>query len=209
MACFTALVFQGLLLLAAPVRAQSQPDAGVRIPAVAAPTVQDRLVAEAEKYLGKPYNFGGRDGRPGCVGAKRCAEGIDCLSPIFFAYEKVLGTPWARFSVKPSELVQRRQLGVPVKGLEGALEAEVDRSLLRKGDVLLFLQKDYNLEADKPLLVRGDDRYGVWHTALVQSVEGDKVMVIQAKPGDRVVVEPLEAVFFERIVALRLPPSRR
>jgi hypothetical protein len=180
------------------------------LPARAAgpPTVQDRIVAAAEQYLGKPYRFGGRDGRPGCVGAARCDEGIDCLSLVFFAYEKVLKKPWARFSVKPSVLVARRQLGVPVKGLAGVLAADLDRSLLRKGDVLLFLLKGYNLDADQPLLVRGEDKYGVWHTALVHGVEGDEVMVIQAKPGDRVVVEPLEAISFDGLLALRLPPAR-
>ena len=45
------------------------------------PTIQDKIIAAAEAYLGEPYVFGGRDGRPGCrQGRKRvrCPEGIDC-----------------------------------------------------------------------------------------------------------------------------------
>lgn len=173
-----------------------------------APTVQDRIVREAERHLGKPYVFGGRDGRPGCVGRKRCAEGIDCLSLLFFAFEEVAGKSWTRFAVKPSETVRRKELGEPVQGLAGVLAAELDRTLLRKGDVLLFLLDGYNLEADAPLLVRGETKYGVWHTGLVHGVSAAGVEVIHAKPGDRVVVEPLEAISFDGVFALRLPEAR-
>ena len=74
----------------------------VLVPSVSlaqAPTVQDRIVAAAESYLGKPYVFGGRDGRPGCRRDSkrvRCRPGIDCQSLIFFAYEEALGRHWTR-----------------------------------------------------------------------------------------------------------------
>ncbi len=176
-------------------------------PGVGHVTAQDRIVAAAEAYLGKPYVFGGRDGRPGC-GRRRCNQGIDCLGLIFFAFEKALGIPWRRFSVTPSVLIRHRQLGVPVNGLNRVLTADLDRSLLRKGDVLLFLERD-GVETDKPALVRGGDAYYVWHTALVDSAVDGRVLVIEAKPGDHVVIEPLDAVPFDALIALRLPPARR
>ncbi|MGC4122450.1 MAG: hypothetical protein QM765_49305 [Myxococcales bacterium] len=74
--------------------------------------------------------------------------------------------------------------------------------------MLLFLLEGYNLAADTPLLTRGEAQYGVWHTALVHSVEEGQVRVIHAKPGDRVVIEPLDAITFDGLFALRLPAGR-
>jgi cell wall-associated NlpC family hydrolase len=176
----------------------------------ATPTAQDRLIIAAERYLGKEWVFGGRDGRPGCLedGRKaRCPEGIDCLALIFFAYQEVLGTPWQRFSTLPSALVKNGQLGRPVPGLAGVLREELEPARLAKADVLLFMLKDANLDADKPLLTRGSDRYGVWHTGMVHSSGAEGVKVIHAKPGDRVVIENLEEVGFDALVALRLDSS--
>jgi len=116
---------------------------------------------------------------------------------IFFAYEKVLGRHWTRYSVMPSINVREKQLGAPVPGLDGVLAAKVDHGKLQKGDVLFFLQRDDNLDADEPLLVRGDDRYGVWHTGLVHSVRDGKARVIHAKPGAEVLVEALDAISFD------------
>jgi len=166
-------------------------------------TLQDRLVAEAERHLGKPYVFGGRDGRRGCGG--RCLPGIDCQSLVVFAFERVLGTPWRRFSGYPSVSIRRGELGRPVRGLNRVLRDEVRPALLKKGDVRFFLLEDFNLEADPALLVRDGRRYGTWHVGLVHGVEGGQVSVIHARPGDRVVIEPLESVMFDGLVALRLP----
>ncbi|MBI5545257.1 MAG: C40 family peptidase [Deltaproteobacteria bacterium] len=209
----TLIALLGLWTVLLPLRvAGQQADAGAQSQTasrpIPTPSVQDRIIAEAERYLDQPYVFGGRGGRPGCVGKKACMEGIDCLSLIFFAYEKVLGKPWTRYAVKPSITVQRKELGEPVKGLAGVLAADLDRRLLRKGDVLLFLLDGYNLQADQPLLTRGDTKYGVWHTALVHSAEGGKIKVIHAKPGDKVVVEPLDAIMFDGLFALRLPGEK-
>ncbi len=171
-------------------------------------TVQDQIIAEAEKYLGREYVFGGRDGRPGCRrGGRRvrCPRGIDCQSLIFFAYEKVLGRRWSSFSVMPSVCVRKNQLGRPVKGLDGVPAAELDQGRLHKGDVLFFLLKDYNLDADRPLLVRGGDRYGVWHTGLVHGRRQNKIHVIHAKPGDKVLIESLDDIEFDAIFVVRLP----
>ena len=169
-------------------------------------TVPDKIIAAAEKYLGKPYVFGGRDGRPGCRRDNkrvRCAEGIDCQSLIFFAYEKVLKTKWTSYSVMPSVCVRRNQLGRPVPGLDGVLRSDLDHGKLKKGDVLFFLWKNYNLETDRPLWVKGDDKYGVWHTGLIHGRKDKKVRAIHAKPGDKVLIEPLDNIEFDALFVVR------
>jgi cell wall-associated NlpC family hydrolase len=171
------------------------------------PTIQDKIIAEAEKYLGEPYVFGGRDGRPGCRRDSkpvRCPAGIDCQSLIFFAYEKVHNTRWTRYSVMPSVCVRRNQLGRPVRGLDGVLRSDLDNKKLKKGDVLFFLIKDYNLEADRPLYTRGEDKYGVWHTGLIHGRKDKVVRVIHAKPGDKVLIEPLDNIEFDALFVVRL-----
>jgi cell wall-associated NlpC family hydrolase len=175
-------------------------------------SIQDRIIAAAERYLGEPYVFGGRDGRAGCRrdGKRvRCPEGIDCQSLIFFAYEKALKTRWTGYSVMPSVCVRRNQLGRPVLGLDGVLRAELDKGKLKKGDVLFFLWKNYNLDADRPLWSKGDDRYGVWHTGLVHGLKNNQARVIHAKPGEKVVIEPLDDVEFDALFVVRLPRGTR
>lgn len=205
-----------------PVRDQApRPDAGPAAdaaggdaprPATAGrPSVQQRIIAAAESYLGRPYVFGGRAGRPGCLRAGRrvrCRPGIDCQSLIFFAYEKVLGTPWRRFSVMPSRCVQQNQLGRPVPGLAGVLADELDRAALRKGDVLFFLLEDYNLQAAPPLWVHQQRRFGVWHTGLVHGRRAGEVRVIHAKPGAEVRIEALDHIPFDALYTVRLPARR-
>jgi cell wall-associated NlpC family hydrolase len=190
------LVLIPLLLMALPAaRAQ-------------APSLAYRIIAAAEEYLGEPYVFGGRDGRMGCLrrGKRvRCPEGIDCQSLIFFAYQKVFKTSWTRYSVMPSVCVRRNQLGRPVRGLDGVLRADLDQGKLKKGDVLFFLWENYNLDADRPLWSKGDDQYGVWHTGLVHGLKGKQARVIHAKPGEKVVIEPLDDVEFDALFVVRLP----
>ena len=175
------------------------------------PTIQDKIIAAAEAYLGEPYVFGGRDGRPGCrQGRKRvrCPEGIDCQSLIFFAYEKVKKTRWTSYSVMPSICVRKNPLGRPVRGLNGVLRADLDHKKLKKGDVLFFLWKNYNLETDRPLWTRGEDQYGVWHTGMIHGRKDKVVRVIHAKPGEQVVIEPLEDIDFDALFVVRLSASK-
>lgn len=173
--------------------------------AIQAKTVQQLIIEAAENHLGKPYFFGGRDGRTGCRGVKRCPEGIDCQSLIFFAYEKVLGKRWGSFSVFPSISVKRRELGDPVPGLSGVLREGLDARLLQTGDVLFFLIADWNLAADPPIYEKDGVRYGVWHTGLVHGNRDGEAMVIHARPGDQVVIQPLSGITFEALFVLRLP----
>lgn len=167
-----------------------------------------RVVEAAERWLGTEYVLGGRAGRRGCRrdGRRvRCPDGVDCQSLIFFAYEEVFGVPWTRFSVMPSVSVRRRRLGRPAPGLGGVLRSALKPDRLRPGDVLFFLAEGYNLEADSPLLVQDGLRYGVWHTGLVHHVEGGQVFVIHARPGDEVVIQPLDDVWFDGLYVLRKP----
>lgn len=173
----------------------------------APPSRPDRIVAAAETFLGQPYVFGGRAGRSGCRSEGRrvrCQEGIDCQSLIFFAYEKVVGTHWTKFSVMPSQSVKNQRLGRPVPGLDGVLAGKLDRTKLRTGDVLFFLLPEYNLDADPALWTHEGMPYGVWHTALVHHAQDHDVRVIHAKPGAEVVIEPLDAIHFEALFVLRL-----
>lgn len=191
---------------------QAQPACSAAAPTTSA----EQIVRAAESYLGREYVFGGRDGRPGCRDGKkrvRCAGGIDCQSLIFFAYESVLGRAWTRYSVMPSISIRRGELGQPVPGLDGVLRDDVDRTRLRRGDVLFFLLDGYNLDADKPLLVRGDAQYGTWHTGIVHcsprqglpgAADAGAVQVIHARPGDRVTIEPLDAIAFDALYVVRL-----
>lgn len=177
------------------------------------PAVADKIISAAEKYLGAPYVFGGRDGRMGCLrGGKRvrCPDGIDCQSLIFFAYEQALKTRWTRHSVMPSVCVRRNQLGRPVPGLDGVLRADLDQGKLKKGDVLFFLWENYNLDADRPLWTKGERQYGVWHTGLVHGLKDNQARVIHAKPGEEVVIEPLFDIEFDALFVVRLstyPPT--
>jgi len=104
----------------------------------------------------------------------------------------------------PSENVKRRELGAPVEGLDGVLRDELDRALLKKGDVLFFLWEGWNLDADPPLHVSKDKRYGTWHTGLVHGRKDGKVQVIHAKPGEKVLIEPIDEISFDALFAVRL-----
>jgi len=176
--------------------------------APARPTVGARLVTVAEGMLGKPYVFGGRDGRDGCRRHRRpirCQPGIDCQSLIFFAYEKVCGRPWTSFSVMPARSAARGELGKPVPFLTGVLREEVDETRLQPGDVLFFLMQDYNLRVDRGFVLEGNKRYGTWHTGMLHSVEAGKARVIHAKPGERVLIEPLQRIDYDALYVLRWP----
>jgi hypothetical protein len=201
----------------APASAPSAVSAPASVPAatpcaIAAPsTTAERIVLAAERYLGREYVFGGRDGRNGCREGRRrvrCLDGIDCQSLIFFAFESVTGRPWTRFSVQPSVSIRRGELGRPVAGLDGVRRTALRPELLLRGDVLFFLLEGYNLDADVPLLVVESERYGTWHTGIVHCRDGATVRVIHARPGDRVVIEPLDAIAFDALFAVRLDSER-
>ncbi|HCF59568.1 MAG TPA: hypothetical protein DFS52_16435 [Myxococcales bacterium] len=197
-----------LIALLLPILAFGAEPAAVAPPADAATqakTLQQRIIEAAEDHLGKPYFFGGRDGRTGCRGVKRCPEGIDCQSLIFFAYEKVLGKRWGSFSVFPSISVKRRELGDPVPGLSGVLREDLEMKLLQTGDVLFFMIAGWNLAADPSIYEKDGVQYGVWHTGMVHENRDGEAMVIHARPGDRVVIQPLSEITFEALYVLRLP----
>lgn len=165
------------------------------------------LLTAAEVYQGEEYVFGGRLGKRGCRRngkPVRCREGIDCQSLIFFAFEDVGGKRWWDYSVMPTINVKRGELGQPVQGLDGVLEADLNPSLLAPGDVLFFLMDDYNLEVDGPLFEKNGHRYGTWHTGLFYGVKNGEAQVLHAAPGDVVKIQPLQDIYFDALFAVRI-----
>ena len=162
-------------------------------------------VAEAAKWLGTPYRWGGRgtQGHPG----------LDCLGLLFRAWGPVTRTGWTRYPFNPSPLVASGMLGTPVVGWAGRRRADVETEALAAGDVLYLLAAEHEIP-DSPLWeeVRpcgsgeqpngvGDctTRYWPWHTVLYVG-EG---WVIQAEPGGVVVVDRLEDLTFDALYVTR------
>jgi hypothetical protein len=111
------------------------------------------LVAAARAYLGRPYAFGGRDAQ------------LDCMGLVFRAWSDATGRRWTKLSVKPTELVRRRQLGAPVEGLAGTRSADIDYALFRPGDVL-FLLGPFENPAEPALATLDGVPQWVWHMGI-------------------------------------------
>ena len=196
------ILFWVILILVNLSFSQVKADIKSSLEAIEKDSIGESIVQAAEKYLGVEYVFGGRMGRC-CCRKKSCLKGIDCQSLIFFAFEEVFKTKWTKFSTMPSVNIKRKEFGNPVKGLNGVLKNEIDVKKLKKGDVVFWLLKDYNQGVDKPLLIKGEDQYNVWHTGIVHGRKNGKIRVIHAKPGHKVVIEYLEEVDFEGIYVIR------
>lgn len=182
---------------ALPVRAQT-PSAVQAEPADAATSVEitplaAAAIANAEALIGEPYRWGGRmtAGNPD----------IDCLGLLFLAYGPPTDTPWRRYPVDPSKIVNSKMLGEPVSGLDGTLKPDVDTSLLRPGDVMYLLIEGYEIP-DDPLLITETAKYWPWHTALY--VGGAEPTVIHADPGGVVKKQSLESMHFDALFVTRL-----
>jgi cell wall-associated NlpC family hydrolase len=159
---------------------------------VASPAIE-RIVANAEQYLGEPYRWGGRNtsGNPG----------IDCLGILFLAYGPETGRSWREFPVDPSKIVASGMLGTPVEGLDGVLHEDLDVTKLQRGDVLYLLSEGHEIP-DEPLMVRGGKRYWPWHTGLY--VDEGEQLVLHAAPGGVVTRQPLDEVGFDALYVTRL-----
>ena len=165
------------------------------------------ILTAAEAYRGEDYVFGGRLGKRGCRRngkPVRCREGIDCQSLIFFAFEDVGEKRWWDYSVMPTINVKRGELGQPVEGVDGVLEADLDPSLLAPGDVLFFLMDGYNLEVDGPLYEKDGHRYGTWHTGFFYGLKNGEAQVLHAAPGEVVKIQPLRQIYFDALYAVRM-----
>ena len=157
----------------------------------ASPTVE-RAVVAALALQGEPYRWGGRDT------AKN--PGIDCLGLLFRGFGAATGTPWTAYPVNPSELVSSGLLGQPAPGLDGVLRADLRPDALRRGDVLYLLLEEVEIP-DAPLWERDGRRYWPWHTGL--ALGGGDALVVHARPGDEVTVQPLAEIAFDALYVTR------
>ena len=143
-------------------------------PAVALPPAKAALMLQAARELkGVPYTFGGR---------LREGEGIDCLGLIYFAAERVGPCGWKSFSVNPTTLVKRKELGVPVPGLSPAAVDAFDAGALQPGDVVFLLSPSKNPAEPSIASIDGGAMW-VWHTGLATEdgrfIEADIPTVIE------------------------------
>lgn len=164
------------------------------VPAAPDPVVEAAL-SEAMTYAELPWRWNGR--------ATTRLPGIDCMGLLFRAYGTATGTPWRAYSTDPSKLVASGKLGQPVTGLDGVLRGEVDTSLLRRGDIVYFLDKDRPIP-DDPLLERDGASYWPWHVGVYVG-EGDD-LVLNAHPRFDVVRMPLNDVRWDALFVTRPRP---
>jgi cell wall-associated NlpC family hydrolase len=156
----------------------------------------EAAIAEAETHIGTPYRWGGRN--------TETHPGLDCLGIMYVAYGEASDTPWKDYSVFPSRWVKSSKLGDPVPGLDGALASQLEKNLLKRGDVLYFLTKGFVLD-DEPLLTVGEDKYWPWHTGIYWG----NGQVLHAAPGWGVTKEPLDNITFDALFATRPYPTHR
>jgi len=135
------------------------------------------FVENAKKYLGTQYHWGGR--------LTKKYPGLDCLGLLFVAHSETFGSKWYDFSVYPSKIVEKNQLGKPVKGLDGILSKDLDFSKLKEGDIIYLLSE--SIIRDKPLAnIQGKD-YWPWHTGMYSNKEEN--LFLEASPLLKEVVE--------------------
>jgi len=156
------------------------------------------FVENAKKYIGKEYAWGGR--------LTKTNPGLDCLGLLFVAHSKTFGTHWYDFSVYPSKIIEKGQLGKPVKGLDGILTENVDASKLEEGDIIYLLCK--GSIQDKPLAIINGENYWPWHTGIYSNKKNN--LFLEASPSYLKVIEtpfseildensPTRAIFVTRM----------
>lgn len=157
---------------------------------------RNEFVETARGYLDETYSWGGR--------LTKKNPGIDCLGLIFLSYSKTFEVPWKNFSVNPSEIIEKKQLGKPVKGLDGILVKNVDISKLEEGDIIYLLTTS-PIE-DKYIAEINGIKYWPWHTGIYSDKE--KNLFLEANPGSKVIErnfsevihqKPTKAIFVTRI----------
>ncbi len=157
------------------------------------------FVDNAKKYIGTEWIWDGR--------ATKNNPGIDCLGLIFLPYAKTFNKKWTEISVYPGEIIEKKQLGEPVKGLDGVLVKDIDYSKLKQGDIIhLLTQREPIDDRDIPSKIINKTKYRTWHTGIYSDEE--KNLFLNASPGEEVkeqdlkeIVEyfPTEAIFATRI----------
>ncbi len=99
--------------------------------------------------------------------------------------------------VYPHELIKSEKLGKIVEKLYGVKRESLDLNEFKKGDILFFLTSD-TVSNDK-FFEFDNKKYQVWHTGIYYG-EGK---VLHAKPNDKVIIEDLYKIYFERIIVVR------
>jgi hypothetical protein len=113
-----------------------------------------KMVETARRVLDVRYDFGGR---------LRAGRGIDCLGVVFLAAESIGRCGWKSFSVNPTQLVSRAELGKPVEGLSPVRSDALDLSKLEVGDVLMLVAPIEN-PAEGAIGTLDGAKVWVWHT---------------------------------------------
>ncbi|MCX7995520.1 MAG: C40 family peptidase [candidate division WOR-3 bacterium] len=160
--------------------------------------VNEKFLQAGKKYLGVPFVWGGRS-----------KERLDCMGLLFLAYKDITGRDWRELSVLPSKLVASGKLGKPVKGLDGVLKENLKVEKLKNGDVIYFLVKEKVYDTDVPLVNIDSIPYWVWHMGIFAGFDSNRVaLCLNAKPGDKVVIEPLNDIYFDAIFVTRFGEPR-
>ena len=141
-----------------------------------APTANG-FIKNARSFLGKQYMWNGR--------LTKKNPGLDCLGLIFLTYAKTFGNHWWDFNVNPSKIINNKELGFPVKGLDGILSKNVTLSKLKKADVI-YLLSDKKIN-DSPIAKINGINYWPWHTGIY--TDESKNLFIEANPYIGKVVE--------------------
>ena len=124
------------------------------------PTVGEKLVAHARRFLGQPYVLGGR-----MRSTKAARDGIDCMGLVFAAAEGAQRCGWRSFSYDPTTLLADRSFGDRVEGLSPVATADLELSKLRGGDVLMLVQATENPNEPSIASLAGVPVW-VWHMGL-------------------------------------------
>ncbi len=145
------------------------------------------LVQAADRYLGKPYRFGGR--------LTKKNPGMDCLALLFFSIRDLYGIPWKHWETTPSKLV--RQLAPEGKNLSVVWVGDsAGLASLKAGDLLFFLG-DAPLD-DAPLArdQAGRALYG-WHIGIYAG----NGTVLHCAPGGNTKGTPGQRVMYDDLGA--------
>lgn len=145
------------------------------------------FVTNARKHIGTPYLWGGR--------LTKKNPGLDCLGLLFVPYSETFETKWYDFSVYPSEIIEKQQLGKPVKGLDGILSEDVNISNLQEGDIIYLLSK--TKIQDKPLAKINGIEYWPWHTGIYSNKS--KNLFLEANPFSKVIERDFSQVLKENL----------
>lgn len=145
------------------------------------------FVENAREYIGTTYSWGGR--------LTKKNPGLDCLGLLFIPYSETFGTKWYDFSVYPSQIVEKNQLGKPVKGLDGILSEDVQISNLQEGDIIYLLSK--TKIQDKPLAKINGIEYWPWHTGIYSNKKEN--LFLEASPFSKVIERDFSEVLKENI----------